>query len=162
MTPFLSLSWWWFLSMKTLPDKSASHGGDFWLFSPVMEFSVLALLLFLHPAFPKLIVHPDKEAQLSAELLLKDGELVKSFQQPGPCNEVQEEVKPPVCIWTKTIQFCVRCEFYDTSSNRTRSFFRRRMWQLFWAQTPSSNTTSHGALKAGFLNDRRLCKCKLV
>ena len=62
----------------------------------------------------------------------------------------------------KTLQFCVRCEYYDTSSNLARSSFMRRMWQLCWAQTPSSNTTSHGALKAGFLNDRRLCKCKLV
>ena len=68
-----------------------------------MEISVSALLLFLHLAFPKLIVDPDKEAQLSAELLLKEGELVKSFQQPGPCNEVQEEVKPPVLICKKTL-----------------------------------------------------------
>ena len=98
-----------------------------------MEISVSALLLFLHPAFPKLIVAPEKEAQLSAELLLKEGDLVKSFQQPGPCNEVQEEVTPPVLILKKTftqilkLQFRIRCKFYDTSSNLAR----RRMRQLY-------------------------------
>ena len=105
-----------------------------------MEISVSALLLFLHPAFPKLIVDPDKEAQLSAELLLKEGDLVKSFQQPGPCNEVQEEVKPSVLIWTKKTvtqnvdkyfyqrrKLSIRCEYYDTSSNLARSSFMRRM-----------------------------------
>ena len=66
--------------------------GVFWRFTPVMDFFVSALLLFLHPAFPKLIVHPDKEAQLSTELLLSDGELVESYQQPGLCKEVEEEV----------------------------------------------------------------------
>ena len=82
---------------KTQPVvKSASHGGGFLRFTPVMEFSITALLLFLlHPAFPKLIVHPEKEAQLSTELLLKEAELVKSYEQPGLCNEVQEEVECP-------------------------------------------------------------------
>ena len=81
--------------------KSASHGGGFLRFTPVMEFSItttLLLLFLLHPAFPKLIVHPDKEAQLSAELILKEADLVKSFQQPGPCHEVHEEVeRPRIC-----------------------------------------------------------------
>ena len=78
-----------------------------------MEISVSALLLFLHPAFPKLIVAPEKEAQLSAELLLKEGDLVKSFQQPGPCNEVQEEVTPPVLILKKTFTQNVDRYFYQ-------------------------------------------------
>ena len=59
-----------------------------------MEISVSALLLFLHPAFPKLIVDPGKEDQLSTEFLLDEAELVKSYQQPGLCENVQEEVQP--------------------------------------------------------------------
>ena len=91
-TPILT---WWFLPLKTLPVESASHGGSFCRFTPVMEISVSTIvLLFLHPAFPKLIVHPDKEAQLSTELLLRDGELLKSYKQPGSCNDVEEEVNP--------------------------------------------------------------------
>ena len=134
----------------------------FWRFTPVMEIFVSALLLFLHPAFPKLIIHPNQEAQLSTELLLKEADLVRSYQQPGLYNDVQEEVKPPVLIWKKKLQLRVRCEFYDISSNLESRFSRRGMWQLCWTQTPSSNITSHGALKAGFLKDRRLCKCKSI
>ena len=91
-----------------------------------MEISVLVVLLFLHPAFPKLIVDPEKEAQLSTELLLKEAELVRSYQQPGLCDEVEEEVKPPVLIWMKSFKFSVRCKFCDISSNLV-SFFRRGM-----------------------------------
>ena len=72
-----------------------------------MEISVSALLLFLHPAFPKLIVDPGKEDQLSTEFLLDEAELVKSYQQPGLCENVQEEVQPSF-FWKEKVKPCVR------------------------------------------------------
>ena len=58
-----------------------------------MEIVLSALLLFLHSASSSLIIHPDEEARLSTEFLLKEAEEVKRFTRPGLCKEVLEEVK---------------------------------------------------------------------
>ena len=52
-----------------------------------------ALFLSIIKCYCELVVKPEDEAKLSSEYLLGHAEVVRTYQQEGPCPEVQDEVR---------------------------------------------------------------------